>query len=49
MRLRRANVADVDFLRRMIVQAAFPPGRIPPFEEAVRAPHVVPWIAGWMR
>jgi GNAT superfamily N-acetyltransferase len=49
MRLRRANKADLQFLRQMIVQAAFPPGRIPPFEEAVRAPHVAPWIEDWMR
>lgn len=49
MKLRRAHEPDRDFLRQMIVQAAFPPGRIPPAEEALRAPHVVPWIDGWPR
>jgi ribosomal protein S18 acetylase RimI-like enzyme len=33
----------------MITQAAFPPGRIPPLDEAIRMPHVAPWIEGWMR
>jgi ribosomal protein S18 acetylase RimI-like enzyme len=49
VRLRRANEADRDFLAQMIVHAAFRPGHIPPLEEAVRAPHVVPWLDGWMR
>jgi hypothetical protein len=49
MRLRQANDADLGFLQEMIAQAAFPPGRIPPLVEAIRAPHVMPWIDGWMR
>ena len=49
MKLRRAVPADLPFLQHMIVQAAFPPQRIPPHEEALRFPHVVPWIEGWMR
>lgn len=49
MKLRRADAADVHFLRQMIVQAAFRPGSIPAFEDAVRAPHVAPWVEGWMR
>lgn len=49
MEFRRANDADRDFLAHMIVQASFRPGSIPRFEDAVRAPHVVPWIDGWMR
>lgn len=33
----------------MIVEAAFPPGRVPAFADAVTAPHVAPWIDGWLR
>src|ERR1700761_1821276 len=49
MRLRCATDTDRDFLQRMIVHAAFRPGGAPPLAEALRAPHVVPWIDGWMR
>jgi len=49
MRIRAATGADRSFLEEMIVEAAFPPGRAPAFVEAVRAPHVVPWLEEWPR
>jgi ribosomal protein S18 acetylase RimI-like enzyme len=33
----------------MIVEAAFPPGRAPVFDDALSAPHVVPWLDSWIR
>ena len=47
--LRAGIEADVPFLAEMIREAAFPPGRRPPLDEAVRAPHAACWIEGWGR
>lgn len=49
VRIRPATVADRPFLEEMIIEAAFPPGRAPAFGEALRAPHVVPWLEDWPR
>ena len=49
VRTRPATADDRAFLEEMIVEAAFPPRRAPAFGEAVRAPHVVPWLEQWMR
>ena len=49
VRIRPATNADRPLLAEMIIEAAFPPGRAPAFADAVCAPHVVPWIEGWLR
>jgi GNAT superfamily N-acetyltransferase len=49
MKLRAATIADLPFLRLMMREAGFPPGRQPPLDEALRAPHVAQWLDGWMR
>jgi ribosomal protein S18 acetylase RimI-like enzyme len=49
VRIRPATSADHPLLAEMIVEAAFPPGRAPAFADAVSAPHVVPWLDGWIR
>ena len=40
---------DVPFLRRMIYEAAYPPGRRPPFEEALAKPPAARFVEGWGR
>lgn len=47
--LRAASVDDLPFLGLMMREAGFPPGRRPPLDEALRAPHVAQWLDGWMR
>jgi GNAT superfamily N-acetyltransferase len=47
--LRRATVEDLPFLRAMMREAGFPPGKLPSLGEALRAPHVAQWLDGWMR
>ena len=49
MRVRPATDTDLPLLAEMIVAAAFPPDRVLAEDEALRAPHVVPWLDGWMR
>jgi GNAT superfamily N-acetyltransferase len=47
--MRHALATDRPFLEQMIALAAFPPGHVPPVEEALRTPHVAAWVDEWMR
>ena len=47
--IRPVRPEDVPFLRQMIYEAAFPPGRQPPFEEATAESHAARFIEGWGR
>jgi GNAT superfamily N-acetyltransferase len=48
--VRPAEPADLPFLREMLLEAAYRPGRPqPPIDEALADPHIARYIEGWGR